>query len=79
MSYKSRLTSKGQITIPKALREKFRMQEGDEVVMLPSEEGIVMKPAMNLLRSLRGLMRGEVKMQKVSRFIKELRREWRIE
>ncbi len=32
MDYSARLTSKGQVTIPKAVREALELNEGDEIV-----------------------------------------------
>lgn len=43
MSETTRVTEKGQATIPKELREKYDLEPGDEVVWLDTEEGIVVK------------------------------------
>jgi AbrB family looped-hinge helix DNA binding protein len=43
MSKSTRITEKGQATIPKELREKYDLQPGDEVVWLDTEEGIVVE------------------------------------
>lgn len=43
MSKSTRVTEKGQATIPKELREKYDLEPGDEVIWLDTEEGIVMK------------------------------------
>lgn len=43
MSKSTRVTEKGQATIPKELREKYDLQPGDEVVWIDTEEGIVVK------------------------------------
>jgi AbrB family looped-hinge helix DNA binding protein len=79
MSYESTVTSKGQITIPKDLRRKYELEEGAKVLLIPSEEGIVLKHRVVELRRIRGIMRKEVNLQKASEFIKELRKEWRLE
>jgi AbrB family looped-hinge helix DNA binding protein len=79
MSYKSTVTSKGQITIPKDLRKKYELEEGATVLLIPSEEGIVLKRRVVELRRIRGIMRKEVNLQKASKFIRELRKEWRLE
>ena len=39
----TRVTEKGQATIPKRLREKYDLEPGDEVVWLETGEGIVVK------------------------------------
>lgn len=43
MSKSTRVTEKGQTTIPKELREKYGLEPGDEVVWLDTDEGIVVK------------------------------------
>lgn len=43
MSKSTRLTEKGQATIPKELREKYNLDPGDEVVWIDTDEGIVVK------------------------------------
>jgi len=41
MSKSTRVTEKGQATIPKQLREKYDLKPGDEVVWVDTDEGIV--------------------------------------
>ena len=43
MSESTRVTEKGQATIPKELREKYDLDPGDEVVWIDTDEGIVVK------------------------------------
>lgn len=43
MSKSTRVTEKGQTTIPKPLREKYGLDPGDEVVWIDTDEGIVVK------------------------------------
>jgi AbrB family looped-hinge helix DNA binding protein len=43
MSKSTRITEKGQATIPKSLREKYDLAPGDEVIWMDTEEGIVVK------------------------------------
>lgn len=43
MSKSTRVTEKGQATIPKNLREKYDLEPGDEVVWVDTDEGIVVK------------------------------------
>jgi antitoxin PrlF len=38
--HKAKLTSKGQITIPAAVRETLGLQPGDKIVFLPAEDGV---------------------------------------
>ena len=39
----TRITEKGQATIPKEIRDKYDLDPGDEVVWIDSEEGIIVK------------------------------------
>jgi AbrB family looped-hinge helix DNA binding protein len=43
MSESTRVTEKGQATIPKELRDKYDLDPGDEVVWIDTDEGIVVK------------------------------------
>lgn len=36
----AKLTSKGQLTVPVAIRKKLRLKEGDKVVFLSDDDGI---------------------------------------
>lgn len=40
-----KLTSKGQVTIPRALREQFGLHPQTEVVFEAAREGVLIKPA----------------------------------
>jgi len=79
MTYESKVTSKGQITIPKELRERYNIKVGDRVVLIPEDDGILIKHRVSSLASLRGLFKKEIDLKKADSFIKELRRRWRIE
>jgi AbrB family looped-hinge helix DNA binding protein len=41
----TRITRKGQVTIPKALREEFGLEEGDEIRWEKAEDGIRVRKA----------------------------------
>lgn len=43
MSKSTRVTEKGQATIPHELREKYDLEPGDEVVWMDTDEGIIVK------------------------------------
>ncbi len=43
MSKSTRVTEKGQATIPKDLREKYDLEPGDEVVWMDTGDGIVVR------------------------------------
>ncbi len=40
-----RVQAKGQVTIPKEIREKLNVHPGDLVVFVETKDGVVMKPA----------------------------------
>lgn len=54
MTETTRVTEKGQATIPKDLREKYDLEPGDEVLWLDTEEGIVVRKASR--SSARGML-----------------------
>lgn len=43
MSESTRITEKGQATIPKEIRDKYDLEPGDEVVWMDTDDGIVVK------------------------------------
>ena len=43
MSKSTHVTEKGQATIPKALRDKYNIEPGDEVLWVDTDDGIVVK------------------------------------
>lgn len=52
------VTSKGQITIPKPVRDALRLQTGDRVSFVVRADGVVeVRPATVDLKSLEGLLR----------------------
>ena len=46
--YYSRVTKKGQATIPSVFRKKLGIDEGDRVVFEETEDGLVLKPAVDV-------------------------------
>jgi AbrB family looped-hinge helix DNA binding protein len=40
-----RVQAKGQVTIPKEIREKLKLQPGDLVVFVDTDDGVMVKPA----------------------------------
>jgi AbrB family looped-hinge helix DNA binding protein len=79
LSYEATITSKGQLTLPKELRKRFHLEEGEKVLLIPVEEGIILKHGLNPLRKVRGILRQELDVDKASAFIKEIRKEWRLD
>ena len=51
------MTSKGQMTVPKSIRERLRIGAGDRIQFVVNEQGeVVVRPAKGDVRSLRGLL-----------------------
>jgi len=68
--------SKGQITILESLREQYELHDGEPIVLIPVENGIMVKRRCDM-KSLRGSIK-EIDVEKASKFIRKLRSEWRI-
>ena len=52
------LTSKGQITIPKAVRESLGLATGDRVEFVATDKGFVVMPVKRDLNALCGMFKG---------------------
>lgn len=72
---RSTVGPKGQVTIPKELRERYHLLEGEEVLILPSTEGVLVKHPPG---SLRGRLRGKIDLKGLEADIKEIRGQWRL-
>jgi AbrB family looped-hinge helix DNA binding protein len=54
---RARITSKGQITIPKSVRERLRLEPGDMVDFAIEGGGqVVMRPTRADIRDLKGIL-----------------------
>jgi AbrB family looped-hinge helix DNA binding protein len=61
----STLTSKGQITIPKVVREALHLEAGDKVYFDLREDGTVLLVARNEpVESLFGLLKGKARLRR---------------
>ena len=78
ITYKVKISKKGQITIPKELREKSNFNEDLEIILILTSEGILMKSKSHGLRALRGLMK-EIDFKEAEEIIKKERKKWRLE
>lgn len=56
--FKVKVSSKGQVVIPKHIREGLNLNEGDELLLIPTKGGILMKHSSKEVRRLRGLLKG---------------------
>ncbi len=64
MNYTTTTTSRGQITIPKTVREKLGIKTGVKIDIYPTQEGFVGKPQrksriLELIGTLKHLDKGE--------------------
>ena len=75
MSKSTRITSKGQATIPQELREKYGLEPGDEVIWEEGEDGILVKKRTET--GARGLLAGDLTEDERERLADDLEAELR--
>lgn len=73
-----KISTKGQLTIPKKFREKLNIQDGDEVTLVLTEDGIIVRPKISNISILRGLLKDNIDLDKAKSFIESERKKWRI-
>lgn len=66
--------SKGRITIPESLREQYELHDGESILLIPVDNGIMVKRRCDM-KSLRGSIK-EIDVEKASKFIRKLRSEF---
>ena len=53
----SKLTSKGQLTIPKSIRKKFKLHRGDRIEFFVDDAGaIILVPIKSPVKDLKGMV-----------------------
>ena len=75
MVKKVTISSKGQITLPKDLRDKYHLSYGESVIVSDSGEGIIIRHGKG---TLRGILKGKVDTEGFEKDIKVLRKEWKL-
>ncbi|MDG6970287.1 MAG: AbrB/MazE/SpoVT family DNA-binding domain-containing protein [Nitrososphaerota archaeon] len=75
MAKRSVVGPKGQITLPKDLREQYHLLEGEEVVLVEEREGILVRHPQG---SLRGRFRGKLDLEGVEEDLRGIRAEWTL-
>jgi AbrB family looped-hinge helix DNA binding protein len=76
LSDESTITKKGQITIPRKLRDEFNLKPGKKVFFVKSEDGVLIKPVVENVRSLRGILNTEATSDEIQDEIRSIRKEW---
>lgn len=78
----AKVTTKGQITIPKSIRDKLELKEGSKIIFLQKGEDIVIKnSAMLALEKMQDEFEGEAERlgikdeEDVVKLVKEFRKE----
>jgi AbrB family looped-hinge helix DNA binding protein len=79
----AKVTTRGQITLPLAIRKKLGVKEGDKVVFLEREDGriVIENSAMLALKEAQEAFQGEAARaglqteEDVTEMVKEIRRE----
>jgi len=82
----AKLTSKGQLTVPVAIRKKLRLKEGDKVIFLADSDGIrIVNASLLALERVQKAFAGEAERlglkteQDIVDMVKEVRREMNLE
>ena len=81
--FESTLTSKGQITIPKPVREHLGLKPGKRVVFMPEEDEVIMMKAGQSLSEGLTTIRKELEKKgklfteaEIKKMMKEGKKEW---
>ena len=78
LSDESKITKKGQITIPRKLRNELNLKPGKKVFFVKSEDGVLIKPVVENVRSLRGILKTEITSDEIQNEITNIRKEWSL-
>lgn len=75
MTERSVVGPKGQITIPKGLREKYHLLQGEEVLLVAQKEGVLLKHGASMVR---GMFSGKLDLDDLEAEVRGLRSEWTL-
>lgn len=75
MSKSAKISSKGQVTLPRKIREKYHLKEGEEAMIFQTEEGILIK---HKRVALRGIFSGKIVLKDFEKELEKLRKEWTL-
>ena len=78
MQEEATVTSKGQVTIPKEIREHLGLRKGEKIVFVERLDEVVIKPKIKDSLSKLREMRGKIKIsdKEIKKMIKESKRDW---
>ena len=73
--FEVKITSKGQMVIPKILREKYNLKQGSKVKIITTSEGILIKSSLEgPWTGLRGMMTSSWKSKDLDQLIEEAKK-----
>ncbi|MFQ5711436.1 MAG: AbrB/MazE/SpoVT family DNA-binding domain-containing protein [Candidatus Geothermarchaeales archaeon] len=73
--FKVKMSTKGQLVIPKNLRDAYGLREGDSVLLIPRGEGLLIKRYEVKGEGLRGLLKDlEVDVEECEAILEEAKR-----
>ena len=73
--FEVKITSKGQMVIPKPLRGKYNLRKGSKIKMIATRDGLLIKPRFEgPWIGLRGMMRKDWKNKDLDRLIEEAKK-----
>ena len=73
--FKVKISVKGQLVIPKNIRNAYGFRYGDAVLLIPREDGLLIKKHEVKGKSLRGLLKNmEVNMEECEAILEEAKR-----
>jgi len=70
----SKITSSGQTTIPKRIRERFNLTPGDRVLFIEKDGEIILQPITQTLRNLRGSVQARKKTEDFEKVRQDVKR-----
>jgi bifunctional DNA-binding transcriptional regulator/antitoxin component of YhaV-PrlF toxin-antitoxin module len=74
-SYKEKIEGEGRITIPEEYRAKYHLNEGVEVSLILTDEGILVK---RKIVQLRGYLKGKIDPKGFEKDIKTIRKQYNL-
>lgn len=75
MAHAATVSSKGQITLPKEIRDRLHLHAGERILLLESKEGVLLKHGKT---TLRGSLRGKIDTKGFEQDLRKHRRGWTL-